>query len=141
MIRLLYLSQAKPGISDAQVQDILLASQRNNAANGITGVLVYGGGTFMQVLEGAELSVLRLYVKILDDARHGDCRIIHISPANERIFQKWSMGMIHSDPLGFEDIAGLRAHRLEAVHAKAFTEAMRAFVRQLDPGVDAASGT
>ncbi|MFI4869138.1 MAG: BLUF domain-containing protein [Steroidobacterales bacterium] len=45
MIRLLYLSQATPGISDEQVQDILLSSQRNNAAAGISGVLVNGGGT------------------------------------------------------------------------------------------------
>jgi hypothetical protein len=136
MIRLLYLSQATPGISNEQLQEILLSSQRNNAAHGISGVLGYGGGTFMQVLEGPEPGVLRLYVKILDDKRHGSCEIVHISPANERIFQKWSMGLITSDPLGFQHIADLRAHRLEAVHAKAFTDAMRAFVHRLDPGVD-----
>jgi len=132
MIRLLYISQAAPGITDEQVQDILKSAQRNNPAAGITGVLVRGGGLFMQVLEGPEQAVLRQYVKILDDRRHSDCRIIHISPANDRIFEKWSMGVINSDPLQFQHIAELRASRLEAVQAKTFINAMREFVQRLN---------
>ena len=86
----------------------------------------------MQVLEGPEQAVLRQYVKILDDRRHSDCRIIHISPANDRIFEKWSMGVINSDPLQFQHIAELRASRLEAVQAKTFINAMREFVQRLN---------
>ena len=131
MIRLLYCSQATPGMSGDQIQDILTVARRNNKALGITGVLVHGGGIFMQVLEGPEDAVLRSYVKILDDPRHSGSRIIHISPANERIFQDWSMGVINSDPLEFQHIAELRAHRLETVNAKAFTDVMRAFAKRL----------
>jgi len=116
------------------VQDILKSAQRNNPAFGITGVLIRGGGLFMQVLEGPEPAVLRLYVKILDDRRHADCQILHISPANDRIFEKWSMGVIDSDPLQFQHIAELRARRLEAVQAKTFTDAMGAFVQRLNAG-------
>jgi len=131
MIRLLYISQAAPAISDEQVQDILLSSKRNNPAVGITGVLFHGGGLFMQILEGPEQAVLRRYVKILDDRRHGDCGIVHISPADDRIFGKWSMGLIKGDPMQFQYIAKLRANRLEAVEAKAFTATMRELVRML----------
>ena len=134
MIRLLYISQAASGVTDEQVQDILESAQRNNSAAGLTGVLVYGGRVFMQVLEGPERTLLRQYVKILDDRRHSDCRILHISPANDRIFDKWSMGIIESDPLQFQHIAELRARRLEAVQAKTFTDAMHAFVRTLNAG-------
>jgi hypothetical protein len=134
MIRLLYISQAAPGTTEEQVQDILKAAQRNNPAAGLTGVLVRGGGLFMQVLEGPEHAVLRQYVKILDDRRHSDCRILHISPANDRIFEQWSMGVIDSDPLQFQYIAELRARRPEAVQAKTFTDAMREFVRILNAG-------
>jgi hypothetical protein len=134
MFRLLYISQAAPGITEEQVQDILKAAQRNNPAAGLTGVLVRGGGLFMQVLEGPEKAVLRQYVKILDDRRHSDSRIIYISPASDRIFEKWSMGFIESDPLQFQHIAELRALRQEAVQAKTFTEAMREFVRRLNAG-------
>jgi hypothetical protein len=131
MIRLLYVSQAASGITEEQVKDILKYAQQKNPATGITGVLVHGGGLFMQVLEGPEQAVLRQYVKIMDDRRHSDCQILHISPANDRIFEKWSMGIIESDPMQFQHIAELRARRLEAVLAKTFTETMREFARTL----------
>jgi len=76
MIRLLYFSQAMNPISAEDVQDILQVSRRNNSATGLSGVLIHGGGLFMQVLEGPEQSVLRKYVKILDDKRHSNCQII-----------------------------------------------------------------
>lgn len=131
MIRLLYLSQCAPGISKDQVQDILHISKRNNAALGITGVLVHGGMLFMQVLEGPEYAVLRQYARILDDVRHGDCRIIHISPATARVFKDWSMGIIEADPLGFQHIADLRGRRLESVREGEFMATMQAFLRAL----------
>jgi hypothetical protein len=134
MIRLVYISQAVVGITDEQVQTILRSSTRNNAANGITGVLVHGGGLFMQVLEGPEQAVLRLYVKILDDRRHSDCRLIHISPAEEQIFSKWSMAVLNSDPLDFQRVGELRAHRLESVDSQKFTALMRDFVKKLSAG-------
>jgi hypothetical protein len=132
MIRLLYISQAARGIAAEQVQSILTSAQRNNPPAGLTGVLVHGGGLFMQVLEGPEQAVLRQYVKILDDRRHSDCRILYISPASDRIFEKWSMGLIDSDPFHFQHIAELRAQRLESVQAKSFSNAMREFVQRLN---------
>lgn len=127
MIRLLYCSQAKSDTDAEDIKEILLQSRKNNKLNEITGVLVHGGGLFLQLLEGPEQNVLRTYVKILDDKRHKDSRIIHITPAKERLFSNWTMGIIERDPLEFEHIAQIRAHRLESVNAKAFEEVMRAF--------------
>lgn len=132
MIRLLYTSQAVPGLTAERVREILKSAKLNNASSGITGVLVHGGGMFMQVLEGPEHAVLRQYVKILDDRRHDGCQILHISPANDRIFGEWSMGMLEADPFEFQDISALRARRLETVQAKTFSDAMRDFVRRLN---------
>jgi hypothetical protein len=137
MIRLVYISQAVVGFAEAEVQNILQSSQRNNAANGITGVLVYGGGLFMQVLEGSEHAVLRLYVKILEDRRHSDCRLIHITPTDEQIFKQWSMAVLDSDPLDFQRIGELRARRLESVQSQTFTNLMREFVKKLSGGTRA----
>ena len=134
MIRLVYISQAVVGFAAEEVQNILQSSQRNNAANGITGVLVFGGGLFMQVLEGAEHAVLRLYVKILEDRRHSDCRLIHITPTNEQIFRQWSMAVLDSDPLDFQRIGELRSRRLESVQSQTFTNLMRDFVKKLSAG-------
>lgn len=131
MIRLLYYSQVTSGITDEEVRDILQTARRNNPGLGLTGVLVYGAGLFMQLLEGPEAAVLRQYVKILDDRRHGNCQIIHISPAEERMFQDWSMGAIKADPHEFQHLAELRAHRLEAVDSKIFGATLRQFVSLL----------
>jgi len=145
MIRMLYFSEAAPGITGDDVQNILQSSRRNNQTIGITGVLVHGGGLFMQVLEGPEQAALRLYVKILDDRRHGNLRIIQISPANERMFQNWSMGVIDKDPLEFQHIAELRERRLESVNGKEFAEVLREFVKRLNagpkPGSESAEST
>ncbi|KJV06389.1 BLUF domain-containing protein [Methylocucumis oryzae] len=132
MIRMLYLSQAAIGITKEQVKNILEVSQRNNTRLGVTGVLVHGGNLFVQVLEGPETTVLKQYVKIIDDRRHSDCRIIHISPANERMFQNWSMGNIESDPLEFQHVRGLLTHRLESVNSKEFAATMREFLKVLN---------
>ena len=134
MIRILYTSQPTPAMSEQQVQLILESSRRNNPALGITGVLIHGGGLFMQVLEGPDNSTLRMYTTIAEDRRHGDCQIVHISPANERIFQKWSMGVIRSDPLQFHHITKLREQRFESVQTKAFTAVMNEFLKMLNSG-------
>ena len=85
----------------------------------------------MQVLEGPEQDVLKKYVKILDDPRHSGAQILYISPANNRIFDKWSMGSIESDPLQFQYISKLRARRSEVIEANMFTETMREFAQML----------
>jgi hypothetical protein len=134
MIRILYLSQSIPGITDKNVSDILLTARRENPERGITGVLIHGGGLFMQILEGPELSTIGLYMKISADRRHSDCQIMHISPVEERLFPKWSMGVIHSDPLQFQHIAKLRERRFESVQAKEYKAAMAEFLKLLTAG-------
>jgi len=59
MIRLLYSSQATQNITEQDIAEILEKSQKNNQEVGITGVLLYGGHLFMQVLEGPEQAVLK----------------------------------------------------------------------------------
>jgi hypothetical protein len=131
MIRLLYCSQVKSDFSEEILKEILLTSRENNRRNRITGVLVHGGGLFMQVLEGPEQNVLRTYMKILDDKRHTDSRIIHITPVKDRLFENWTMGVIEAEPLTFENVAKLRANRLESVHADVFSQVMREFTGML----------
>ncbi len=130
MIRLLYLSQAGPSGAD-QLEEILQTARQKNPPLHITGILVYGGGWFMQLLEGPESSVFKLYARIIDDRRHANPRVLHITPANEAIFGEWSMGFVNRNPLEFEYITALRARRLETVNASIFAETLREFARQL----------
>lgn len=132
MIRLLYISVATPGLGEHDVQDILQASQRKNASAEITGLLVSGGGLFMQAIEGPEVAVLRTYVKILDDPRHSECRIVHITPTSTRLFAKWAMASLSGDVLEREHIEELRAYRTESVPPAAFSNAMKRLIARLN---------
>ena len=54
---------------------ILRQSKAANPLHGITGVLCYSEGIFLQVLEGGRSAVNRLYNRIVADARHREvCR-------------------------------------------------------------------
>lgn len=105
MIRLLYISETTAEMSAEKIQAIAQHSPRNNAMQGITGLMLTGGCVFAQVLEGPELNVLRLYVKIIEDSRHFNCQLAHISPVNERLFENWFMAAIKATPLEFEHLA------------------------------------
>lgn len=131
MIRLLYISETTAEMSAEKIQVIEQHARRNNAMLGITGLMLTGGCVFAQVLEGPELNVLRLYVKIMEDSRHFNCRLVHISPLKERFFENWFMAAIKATPLEFDHIAEMRAHREESVSSAAFTKLMQQFVVRL----------
>lgn len=76
------------------MHQILETSRKNNQKQGITGVLCGSGKHFIQVLEGGEHELIRMYAKILDDARHRDCVLIGLMPIVQRMFDQWSMGYI-----------------------------------------------
>ena len=96
LVRLLYGSRAcqpaEPGLVDA----IVATSVERNPAHGITGVLCYGNGIFMQALEGSRMEVSRLYQAILRDPRHEDIILLHYGEILEREFSGWAMGRVNT---------------------------------------------
>ena len=57
LVRLMYASRAADSVNSDALHAILRQSQRNNPTLGITGLLCYSGGVFMQVLEGGRHTV------------------------------------------------------------------------------------
>ena len=94
ILRLLYTSQARIDLTEAEVLQILHQSRENNEKTRITGILCYNKRDFIQVLEGPEKNVLSLYTKIIDDPRHQRCKMVSIDLSDKRIFDSWSMGYI-----------------------------------------------
>jgi hypothetical protein len=131
MIRLLYLSDARDGINEEAVNGVLKSAAKNNPPLGITGLLVFGGGVFAQILEGPEQAVLRKYVQIATDLRHHNCRIVYITTTNERIFKDISMAALEAQPMELAHIAELDARRQETVPADAFTDLMHVFFSRI----------
>lgn len=129
--RLMYVSSSYM-LSDDLLKKILEQSRSNNEKKQITGVLCAGGGHFVQVLEGKEPDLIRLYSKILDDPRHHDCAIIGLAPIDERMFDKWSMGFIEKSS---EDVALRRLqlldYRLHQYQGDVIMSALKAFLSML----------
>jgi hypothetical protein len=63
MYQVFYSSAALVPFSDAELTDLLAVSRANNLRLGVTGMLLYHDGSFLQALEGEETIVERLYAK------------------------------------------------------------------------------
>jgi hypothetical protein len=83
LVRLLYVSRSvDPGCSKSAIDSILEVSRSHNLHNGITGVLCYGGGIFLQA-----------------DPRHSDVVLLHYEEITERRFGGWTMGQVNLSKL------------------------------------------
>ena len=92
LIHLIYVSTANTEYDDAELDGILAISERHNVSNHVTGMLLYAGGNFMQVIEGEETAVDETYNRIACDPRHRDLLVLERAPIKEREFAQWSMG-------------------------------------------------
>ena len=95
LVRLLYASRAADPSSTAATESILAQSRSHNVACGITGILCYGGGIFLQALEGGRMQVSELYGHIQKDMRHKDVVLLHYEEISERRFGGWTMGQVN----------------------------------------------
>lgn len=91
MYYLIYVSSAEPSFDPAQIEPMLVQARAKNQRLGITGLLVYRGGNFMQYIEGEQSSVQQLFAAISADGRHRDCVVLAEGPLRERQFGHWDM--------------------------------------------------
>ena len=92
LVRLMYVSRAADSVNQNELVAILKKSKANNVGVGVTGVLCFSAGIFLQVLEGGRSAVSALYNKIANDPRHHDVVLLSYEEVNERSFAGWSMG-------------------------------------------------
>jgi len=88
---LLYCSQAVRLLSEEQLADLFEASLTWNAQCGITGLLCYGNGHFVQVLEGEAAAVEELFARIQRDRRHHHVHVLSRGGGPARRFDDWRM--------------------------------------------------
>lgn len=94
LVRLLYASRAVDPSAGA-IDAILAQSRQFNPTSGITGILCYGGGIFLQAIEGGRMPVSDLYGHIQRDPRHKDVVLLHYEEISERRFGGWTMGQVN----------------------------------------------
>jgi hypothetical protein len=86
----LYISTA-PTLPREQVDAILATSARNNPERGITGLLLFNGRNFLQLLEGEEGEVAGLMDRITADPRHSGVSVLDRRTIAERTCPDWAM--------------------------------------------------
>jgi hypothetical protein len=130
MRQLLYVSNCSRDITLTELNNILELSRSNNQARGITGLLLYIDGGFLQVLEGEEQAVHGVFTRIRADSRHWGARLM-LDREAPRAFGDWSMGFEHltgDDP----ETAGMFGVTREAIAGKLSPTAGRVVMVMLE---------
>lgn len=78
---------------------ILEKSRSNNARDLITGALVIGETTFLQLLEGPRDAIGRCFARIMQDNRHQDIQAISCGDVAHRLFQDWTLHRIETSKI------------------------------------------
>jgi hypothetical protein len=107
LIHCIYASAAARPFSTSDLAELLRSSRERNARLGLTGMLLYAEGSFLQVLEGAGASVDALVGKIEADPRHEQVTVIIREPIARRAFSDWSMGFYAATRSELDGIAGV----------------------------------
>lgn len=98
LVRLLYASRTVD-TSPAAIDAILAQSRAHNPVSGVTGILCYGAGIFLQAIEGGRSAISELYGHIQKDVRHKDVVLLHYEEITERRFGGWTMGQVNLSKL------------------------------------------
>ncbi len=93
-IRLIYASDARDDLRYRDFMTIMDTAAETNRERAITGILCYGGGQFLQALEGERLAVNALYHHIAKDPRHSNCQLLSVEEISTRDFAEWSMKIV-----------------------------------------------
>jgi len=88
--RVIYISEHKD-YSNQNLKNIIETSQKNNPSRDVTGCLISGTNTYLQLLEGPDNSVEELYTKIKTDNRHENIEKLVEEVVETRLFKSWSM--------------------------------------------------
>lgn len=114
MRQLLYVSATEQTPQPAMLNAILAGARASNALIGITGLLLFIEGGFLQMLEGEERALRELYARIQADRRHWDVRLLLDRAVQARSFTGWSLGFERPTP-GDPETAGMFGVVREAV--------------------------
>jgi Sensors of blue-light using FAD len=98
---LIYVSYATIRLSQNDLLELLKKARVRNEARGLTGMLLYRDGRYLQFLEGQRADIDELLGRLRDDRRHKAIRTLREGTVPERLFPDWSMA--------YKNLTGLRS--------------------------------
>jgi Sensors of blue-light using FAD len=102
-----YTSLAQPDLQSSELEAIYRNSRENNARAEITGLLIYNGTHFLQIVEGAGAAIETLIERIRGDGRHKGFEIRDKRRVDARSFPDWSMELLRVTPGFFQARAAI----------------------------------
>lgn len=91
---LTYTSVARPDLAPGDIRAIHETARHLNALDGVTGLLIYNGAGFLQVIEGAESAIDDLLQRLLADPRHSGLKVENERYIDDCEFPDWSMELV-----------------------------------------------
>jgi len=91
---LTYTSRARLDLTDEDLADIHQTARHLNALDGISGLLLFDGSRFLQIVEGAEDAIDNLVERLRMDSRHSAFEIRDERQVERRSFPDWSMELV-----------------------------------------------
>jgi hypothetical protein len=115
---LTYTSRARLDLSERELCDIHETARHLNALDGVTGLLIFDGARFLQIVEGSEEAVASLLERLRRDERHTSVEVRDERFVEARSFPDWSMELAR---LG----AGAADREIEAILPEQTAPAVR----------------
>jgi hypothetical protein len=106
LISVIYASRASEHFNEHEIPDLLRQARLANAGHEITGMLLYIGGSFLQVLEGQPGIVDAVFAAIQRDERHTQVALIARDTILERAYEGWTMNHATLDPVEAGELIG-----------------------------------
>ena len=91
---LTYTSLARLDLTAVDLEAIHRSARESNALEGITGLLIFNGTHFLQIVEGAEPAIEDLMGRLRHDPRHSSIEIRDEREVDSRSFPDWSMELV-----------------------------------------------
>jgi Sensors of blue-light using FAD len=97
--QLAFASRARPGLRASETSELIATSRSNNARDHISGVLLYTGESFLQIVEGPEAAVNGLWRRLLLDDRHHSIVLLFDLAEDDRWSDGWRAGYVSEQQL------------------------------------------
>jgi hypothetical protein len=94
MHQIAYISHASLHVTLEDLTELCRSSSLHNESSGVSGLLVYDGKRFMQVIEGDSTSIRPLMDRIAADNRHKKIDYLADEPLAARQFGTWALACV-----------------------------------------------
>ncbi|HYW17291.1 MAG TPA: BLUF domain-containing protein [Allosphingosinicella sp.] len=95
---LTYTSRARLDLGDQDLAAIHQSARHLNALDGISGLLLFDGSRFLQIVEGTEEAIDTLVERLRMDSRHSAFEVRDERHVERRSFPDWAMELVRVSP-------------------------------------------